>query len=220
MPLSGEFDLDLEAKAPRQGDGALDGQFRARRVNFMEGDLRFGVTLEGKAHCHGSRALAGCDAEIHAPYALFDRASSAGGHALWLRAHTEKEAVVSWEQGTAEAEWVCVGGDPKPVARELIGDDFFAQFGLSLVPTGPIRGKARISRDERGLSLRVPDLAFGSTHVSGGLLDRPNLHGAWLLEMPALNLGLELAPSGVSIQPLATRDWLKERGFAAVGDGA
>jgi hypothetical protein len=207
IPMSGAFDANALLDLPRQGRSRLDVEVATRGTSFYLSGLRFGVTGDGVVSCQGTRAEAECQLDARAPYLLFDQQPGKGGATLWLTAKVQEPLRVSIDQGTLMGNVHLQGGDPKEVVSELVGEDWLAQLGLTLVPTGPIAGTLELNRSPAVFSVRG-DVSSGSSNVQGHLHAREVTSGAWVVDMPTNRWGFQLNSAGLTTFPLVGGDWL------------
>jgi hypothetical protein len=208
VPMSGAFDAQLQLDLPVQGNSSFDAAVATRSTSFYLSGLRFGITAQALVHCKGTRDEAKCELDLDAPYLLFDQQPGKGGATLWLHADVKKPLDVSMQRGTIDGSVLLQGGDPKSVVSELVGGDWLAQFGLTLVPTGPLAGTLELHRSPTELFLRG-EVSSGSSSVQGHLHARSVTSGAWTVDMPTHRWGFQLHPGGISAFPLVGSDWLQ-----------
>jgi hypothetical protein len=207
FPSSGAFDVQAFLDLPEQGNARFDAELLTRSTSFYLSGLQLGVTANGRMHCDGTRVSADCSLEVHAPYLLFDQKPGKGSSSVWLRANSREALKVSIEEGTLSGSLRLTGSDPKGLAEELIGEDWIAQLGLSLVPTGPLAGTFHVNRTPERFALNG-DLSSGSSRVQGHFSNANATSGAWTVDMPAARWGFLLKADEVSSHPLVGSDWL------------
>ena len=206
--------LTVAAQAKYDG-GHLDGRVDARLAGAALGMSTFGIKASGKA------ASAITSEDVSKDFLFRGLAADLDGIAvrllrgrtegLWMRARTRTMRVST--DGSAEAEIAVESG---PGARIV---ELFSR--LAHVPD--VAADATSGTELRALlhfRARPGELALTVKEAKNGALEgrgrirkttAAGATGAFLVSVGPLHAGIEIAPGGVSVMPLADGAWLDER---------
>lgn len=211
LPVSGTFNFHGSANLPKEQASRLEAKLETLSTSFFVLGKHFGATTETSASCRGTLDAADCRVDFHAPYLLVDDPADDEEEALWLRVLTPSPLDVNAKGGTFEGPFVVSGGDPKDAVSEWLGEEWLAQLGLKLVPTGQITGSFTAKRTPAEFSLSKIDIATGKTRLEGRMTAGETLDAIGTLDMPVGRFGFETTPDGPRLRPFVGRQWQEKQ---------